>query len=157
MSPAPHLHLAKHHVMRLEVPPDAVFPLLCPVRERDWLEGWEADILYAPSGHAEPGCVFTTPGHTAEPWVWIISRHEAAAGAVQFAIHAPGSHVTLLEIQAEPEGTGSLVAWTYASTALTEQGEAFVQTYMDGFEARMERLEARLGHYLRTGSALAGA
>jgi hypothetical protein len=41
--------------------PEKVFPLLCPVREGDWLLGWKYRLIYSDSGVAELGCVFTTP------------------------------------------------------------------------------------------------
>ena len=41
--------------------PEKVFPLLCLVREDDWLPGWKYRLIYSDSGVAELGCVFTTP------------------------------------------------------------------------------------------------
>ncbi len=41
-------------------PPSAVFPLLCPVREGEWLPGWQYRLIWSDSGIAELGCVFTT-------------------------------------------------------------------------------------------------
>ena len=40
--------------------PEKVFPLLCPVREADWIPGWQYELVYSESGVAELGCVFTT-------------------------------------------------------------------------------------------------
>ena len=42
---------------------DEVFPLLCPVRERDWLDGWEFRMIHSSSGLIEKDCVFATPHH----------------------------------------------------------------------------------------------
>ena len=47
-------------VQKLVAPPERVFPLLCPVREADWLDGWDPLAVYTDSGIAEPGCVFIT-------------------------------------------------------------------------------------------------
>jgi len=40
--------------------PEKVFPLLCPVREADWIPGWRYTLIYSDSGVAELGCIFTT-------------------------------------------------------------------------------------------------
>lgn len=40
--------------------PEAIFPLLCPVREFDWIPTWDCDLVYTGSGIAEEGCVFRT-------------------------------------------------------------------------------------------------
>ena len=40
--------------------PERVFPLLCPVREADWIPGWRYKLIYSESGVAELGCIFAT-------------------------------------------------------------------------------------------------
>ena len=63
------------YTQRLCRPAASVFPLLCPVREADWIDGWHPLAVYSTSGVAEPDCVFVTD---AEPHdaVWYITRHE---------------------------------------------------------------------------------
>jgi hypothetical protein len=46
--------------------PERVFPLLCPVREADWIPGWRYKLIYSESGVAELGCVFTTEDRVVE-------------------------------------------------------------------------------------------
>lgn len=155
------LRLQHTHVMHLPAPPEEVFPLLCPVRERGWLAGWEARLVHSASGFAEPGCVFATPGSDGgqggAEWIWVVSRHQASR-AVQFVIHATGSHVTLLDICLEPEGAGGTrAAWTYTLTALDPTREAFHRATMVGTPARLVDLETRLAHFLRTGHCLPDA
>jgi hypothetical protein len=130
-----------------------VFPVLCPVREAEWLSGWEARLVHSASGRAEPGCVFTTPGLDGADWVWVTSRHEAPR-AVQFVVHAPGSPVTVLDILLEPAPGGTRAAWTYTLTALEAEREPFHREYMAGTPRRLLDLEARLAHFLRTGTCL---
>ena len=36
----------------LVAPPDAVFPLLCPVRETEWVQGWDPTLVVTASGAA---------------------------------------------------------------------------------------------------------
>ena len=147
------LRLSHTLAMRLPALPEAVFPLLCPVREAEWLRGWEARMVYSVSGVAEPGCVFTTPGLWGPEWVWVISRHEPAQ-AVQFIIHAPGSHVTVLDIRMEADPAGTRADWTYTLTALDPGQEASHRGYMAGTQKRLLDLENRLVHFLRSGDCL---
>ena len=37
-----------------------VFPLLCPVREAEWIDGWNPIVVLTQSGYAEQDCVFVT-------------------------------------------------------------------------------------------------
>lgn len=149
------LRLVHTHVMHLASPPEEVFPLLCPVREAEWLEGWEARMIHSASGRAEPGAVFTTLGPDGGDWVWVVSRHEPAE-AVQFVVHAPGSHVTVLDLALAPEGEGSQVRWTYTLTGLDPEREAAHRATMAATPARLASLEVRLDHFLKTGTRLVG-
>jgi hypothetical protein len=59
--------------------PAAVFPLLCPVLEYDWVPGWECRLIYTESGVAEPRCVFQTdrPGAGGVD-TWVVSHYQPA-------------------------------------------------------------------------------
>ena len=56
-----------------DAPPEKVFPLLCPVREADWVPGWQYRLIYSDSGCAEDGCVFATPNDTGPETIWMAS------------------------------------------------------------------------------------
>lgn len=53
--------VTRSYTQRLVAAPSVVFPLLCPVREADWIEGWDPISVVTGSGAAEPDCVFVTP------------------------------------------------------------------------------------------------
>ena len=59
-----------------EAPPDKVFPLLCPVREADWVPGWKYNLIYSESGVAEDGCVFSTPNDGGPDTTWMVTRYD---------------------------------------------------------------------------------
>ncbi|MBP1772942.1 MAG: hypothetical protein H6P99_2105 [Holophagaceae bacterium] len=140
------------HTMHLAAPPSAVHPLLCPVRERDWIEGWSATVLRSASGWAEPGCVFTTPGLEGPDWLWVVAVHQS--DRIRFTVHAPGSHATLLDLDLAAEGSGTRLAWTYDLVPLSPIGEAYIQGYAARFPAALALLERRLVHFLTTGTML---
>ena len=35
---------------QVAAPPEKIFPLLCPVREKEWIPGWHAETVYLASG-----------------------------------------------------------------------------------------------------------
>lgn len=57
------------------VEPVAVFPLLCPVREADWIEGWDPVSVMSESEVAELDCVFITSAMPSNA-IRYIARHE---------------------------------------------------------------------------------
>ena len=60
---------------RLCASPAKVFPLLCPVREAEWADGWLPELVISSSGVAERDCVFITADKL-EKTIWYITRHE---------------------------------------------------------------------------------
>lgn len=131
--------------MRLQAPPGRVFPLLCPVREAEWLPGWRAEVVHSRSGLAELGCVFTTRDEDGRERVWTVSRHEPEAGVIQFVQFLAGLAVIRLDIRVRPEGGGSRARWSYAVMGLAPGHGDFFAAYADApFQARMERLRGLL-------------
>ena len=50
----------REYVMMLNAKPEDIFPLLCPVKEYEWLNGWKCRMLFSKSGYAEEGAMFYT-------------------------------------------------------------------------------------------------
>ncbi len=148
------LRATRRYTQRLVAAPEAVFPLLCPVREADWIEGWEPLLVVSASGYAEPDCVFTTPG-TPTNAIWYITRHEPTAGFVEMLKITPGITACRLTIQLRAAQVGSEADITYSHTSLGPQGDAFVSGFTDEYYHEFMRdWEARINHYLRHGTAL---
>ncbi len=140
----------------IDARPDVVFPLLCPVREAEWLDGWEYTMVCSASGLAEKGAVFTTPGRGEDDTVWVISRHDPGARAVEFTRFTPGSRTCLLEIAVSPFGEArSHVDISYAYTSLTAAGNAFLDAWTEqAFLDAVRFWEKSMNHFLRTGCKL---
>lgn len=51
---------SRNLVMHASVRPEKVLPLLCPIREYEWIEIWECEMIHSNSGYAELDCVFKT-------------------------------------------------------------------------------------------------
>ncbi len=136
-------------------PPDRVFPLLCPVREADWVPGWEYRLVYSQSGIAELGCVFTTPNPDGVDSTWIVTEYEPPRRTA-FAWVWPNMIATLIEIQLEPAGAQTKVHIRYTYTALSDAGARELARYDRAwFESKMTSWEKAINHYLRTGKAIA--
>ena len=93
------------YVQQLCAPPERVFPLLCPVREADWIEGWDPVFVASASGLAERDCVFVTASGGQEA-IWTITRHEPERGFVEMVKVTPGVTVCRLTIEVRPAPDG---------------------------------------------------
>lgn len=142
------------YAQRLIASPDTVFPLLCPVREADWLEGWDPAFVASDSGVAERDCAFVTTAGDTEA-VWYITRHEPAAGFVEMVKITPRVTACRLTIQVSAIAEGSQAEITYMHTSLGPEGDRFVDAFTaDAYVRFMQDWESRMNHYLTHGSAL---
>ena len=101
---------------RLCASPAKVFPLLCPVREAEWVDGWLPELVISSSGVAERDCVFITADKL-EKTIWYITRHEPQRWFVEMLKILPGATACRLEIQLSDNGDGCFADVTYAIPA----------------------------------------
>jgi hypothetical protein len=141
----------------INAPPEEVFPLICPVREAEWLDGWRYSMLYSESGLAEEGAVFSTPGDGEAETVWIVTRHDPERREVEFTRFTPGSRICVLRIAVTEKGAGSSsVAISYTYTATTPSGNRFIDGLTEeAFLDAMRFWEKSMNHFLKTGGRLA--
>ncbi len=142
------------YTQKLVAAPEAVFPLLCPVREADWIPGWDPLLVVSASGVAERDCAFVTAALPANA-IWYVSRHEPANGFVEMIKLTPGVTACRLAIQLRATDGGSEADVSYTHTSLGPEGDEFVGGFSaDYYRGFMQAWEARLNHYLRHGTAM---
>lgn len=142
-------------MIHVDAPPREVFPLLCPERERDWIDGWDYEMIYSKSGYAEPGCVFATTFPPEGPTVWAFVEHVPDRRVAIFRVSRDliAIHWTMDLIEPEPGTTKIAMHWTV--TGLSDTGNRFIDTQLnDRFNERMAWIEQCLVHYFRTGTKL---
>lgn len=148
----------KSALLHLNAPGDRVFPLLCPTREYEWVDGWKCDLIWSESGFAEPHCVFTTDFEREDaPEVWVVCRYEPGEG-LSFIHTAPGFKTGRLDLSLEdgPDNTCRL-QWTWAYTGLSRDGNDWIDNWTDDvFQTEVSIIEKELNHYLTTGAMLTG-
>jgi hypothetical protein len=136
--------------------PETVFPLLCPVREADWVPGWQYTMIYSKSGVAEAGCVFTTPNDDGTQITWLVTDYDPVRFCIAFAWVNPGKVAAQIEISLKKNSQGTTTAVIrYTYTGLSPAGNRELERYdQKWFEQKMQGWEAAINHYLRTGKAI---
>lgn len=140
----------------LQATPERILPLLTPVREAEWANGWAPTILHASPSPETPGTVFRTR-HAGEPdTLWLLVAYEPARGQVRYVHVTPGSNVCEIDISLVPGGEGTThadVRYTY--TTLGAPGDVLVDHFTEEHYVRwMKEWEQELNHYLVTGQRL---
>jgi hypothetical protein len=149
------IRVIKSYTMTLDAPPAEVFPLLCPVREYEWIEPWSCDMVFSESGLAENHAVFRThfPAQGGEE-TWIVCRYEKDR-AIAFIRLVPGFKVNRLDIDLTADKKSTVLVWTHIFTGLSETGNQWIRCLNDeAFRSEKAALGKMLNHYLKTGSML---
>ena len=141
--------IARTFTFEVAAAPGVVFPLLCPVREREWIEGWKADIVYSTSGLAEDNCLFTSENKLLGEGLYVVSRYERENGVIEFVIFYAGKAVQKLDIAIRPNAKGGThITWRRLLTGLSPTGNALIeQLTEESFRQQMGVLSQSLDRY----------
>lgn len=135
---------------------EEIFHLLCPVREKEWLQGWDYDMIYSSSGMAEKGCVFQTNNEFGS-YQWIITKHDTQRFEIQFVKFIEDKMVVLLDISLEDGETDSVYCYIrYTFTALKDEiiNNMHEENKVENFNRHMKLWEDSLNYFLKTGRML---
>jgi len=137
--------------------PEHIFPLLCPVREREWIKGWSADLVYTASGVAEDHAVFTTDFPDRGRGIWVVSHYDLIGFEIGFAVFYPGMYVERLDVQLTRAQSGKTrTRWRRTYTSLTEDGRRYLERNTgEILDHRMEKQKSELQAYFESGDGSA--
>ncbi len=148
--------ISRSYRQTINAAPERVFPVICPVREAEWLENWDYKMIYSETGLAEPGAVFSTSSEGEQDTIWIITKHDAVKREVEFTRVTPGSRTCVLQVCIrQKDENSSFVDLTYTFTATSDAGNTFVDNYTEEtFLRNVRRWEDSVNHFLATGRIL---
>jgi hypothetical protein len=147
--------LVVSHTHRVPGSAAQVFPLLCPIREYDWLEPWACEMVYSRSGVAELDAVCTTDFADRGHGVWTCSRYDPP-GRIEYVVHWSTQVVDHLQIVLEQdEEGGTSLTWTRTFTGLDEAGNRHIDEHVAPHAEIQLHVAGRvLAHYVETGEML---
>ena len=146
--------IVRTYSKKLPSPPKIVFPLLCPVREYDWIPAWKCEIIYSKSGYAELGCVFTTDfkDHSG-PETWVVCAYEKnrLIGFVKTGVHS----TTRYNVSLDQDHAGSMIKWEQEITSLDEHGDQLLDKITEtAYNVKMKHISKLLEYYLLHGKPI---
>ncbi len=149
---------SKQTELIIDADPQQVFPLLCPVREYDWIESWQCRVLYSESGVAEDNCIFETDfAHNGGRETWVVTQYEKDLG-IAFVRFTADEKIIKLDIRLNATGQGGTrLLWRKTYTGLSPAGNQVVAAMAGEFEQEADRIARMLNHFLKTGKMLPAA
>lgn len=148
----------KHSITQVwEGTRDEVFPLLCPVREKEWVPGWDPKLVISNSGVVEQECFFVEED-TPDDAVWVVSGHDPVNFKVEMYRIVPGVIVCRFSVTLDSEkGRSTSASISYEQTALGKDGEKIVDKFTaESFTRLIDEFTLAINHYLTTGKMIEG-
>ena len=140
-------------------PVESVFPLLCPVREYDWMASWNGTIVYTNSGFAEKYTVF----YHSIPFPLVFKKaYWTATGyvpneTIQWCVVVPGVCMIVIDERMTnlPEGR-SRIDYVYTITGVSRFGNSIIGKMFskENLIKETQRTRQEIEHYLATGTML---
>jgi hypothetical protein len=132
-----------------------VFPLFGPVREMEWAEGWNPEIVYRSTSDmlVEERMIFQTKGEN-EKYTWAITQYQPEKYLIEYTVSTP-ERIWFIRVQcnAFEEKTHATVSYIY--TGMTEEGNRKnAQALKRMFAHDLKDWEAAINYYLKTGNLL---
>lgn len=150
------MQTSKTFVQINTAPPEVVFPLLCPVREKDWVDGWDYQMIVSRSGLAEQDCVFSTPHHGKTDTLWYITVYDPQHYKLEFLRFTPTEEIVKINIELRANADDTTTSTiTYQYTSLNAEKEQWIQNNFEKeFTESMRWWEKAINHYIQTGHKL---
>jgi hypothetical protein len=135
--------------LTLPAPIDQVFPLFSPQGERDWVPGWDPEIVDPPDGSWRQGSIFRTREEMGEA-IWIVTRLDQGRHEVEYHRVEPGRYVAHVEVHGvASSSTSTLATVTYRFIGLSEKGNADIAAMTEeAYAQKMARWAGWIGGLL---------
>jgi len=135
--------------IRLSGPVAKIFPLFSPLGEKNWVPGWDPELLHPPGVPWAEGLIFRTVEESG-PAIWVVSQLDGMRHRVTYHRVEPTLYVARVDVSCEPAPEGvTEVSTVYGYVGLTEEGNRRIGA-MTGAEygAKMERWTSWLERFL---------
>jgi hypothetical protein len=124
---------------------EELFPLLCPVREYEWIPDWRCRMIYSKTGVAEKDAVFTTVERPFGKLLWTCAVYEPPR-RIEYLMTLGSMASIRLELELTEEGGRTALDWTMRFTASTPLFAALLRRKMSE-RAFAEMVRARDGQF----------
>jgi hypothetical protein len=132
-----------------------VFPLFGPIREKEWAEGWEPEIIFSTNNLVEDHMIFRTKVSSDEKfYTWVITQFDSDNHSVEYTVSTK-NRIWFIRVQCEPCGESTKATVTYTYTGLNPEGNelnrnALAKMYFDDLKDWQEAIN----YYIHNGKML---
>jgi len=149
-----HKRVKHTYIQQLNAPPERIFPLLSPQRNRDWSMGWDPAEVYNKTGIADPDCVFIS-GLTDDDAIWYVTLFEEPEWQFEMAKVVPDVTSCVMQVKLSAVAYGTRARISYSHISMGEAGDRFIGMFTEAvYRQSMQEWERRINYYLEFGKPL---
>ena len=149
------LRISRSAEITVDAPIKIAFPLFGPIREKEWADGWNPEILYANSD-LEKHMIFTTPSQYEDEiqYTWILTGLFTDIYKVEYTV-STRERIWFITVQCIDAGDKTNARITYTYTGLTDQGNRRNEESLKRmFRSNLQDWQDAINYYLKTGKKL---
>lgn len=132
-----------------------VFPLFGPIREKEWAEGWEPEIIFSTNNLVEEHMIFRTKVSSDEKYyTWVITQFDVSRHLVEYTVSTK-NRIWFIRVQCQPSGESTKATVSYTYTGMNSEGnqlnrDALAKMYINDLKDWQEAIN----YYLHNGKML---
>ena len=142
--------------IRLDGCIEDVFPLFGPVREKDWADGWDPEIIFSETDLVEQHMVFRTRAPNADEryFRWVITRYFPEQHSIEYTVSTE-NRVWFINVKCSQNSSETLATISYTYIGLTPEGNLLNREALQKMYALdMKDWEESINYYLKYGTCL---
>ena len=147
--------IARKHTIKVNASKEELFPLLCPVRESEWMPGFSSQNVYSESGFAELHCIFQTGPNEVNKTIWIIPVYEKD-NFIEFIYHEAKIKVVIIKLSlSDLSNSETSLQVEYIYTSLSEDGNTQLEGITEeAFKNQINSWEICLNYFFKNGTII---
>jgi hypothetical protein len=151
--------ISRQSTIVLNGPVEKIFPLFGPLREKEWAEGWDPEIIYtsSPDVLVEEHMIFRTRAYHnphEEFYTWVITQYRPEEHEIEYTVSTQ-HRIWFIRVVCVSSGTATQATVSYTFTSLTPEGSELNRAALERmFAHNLGDWEEAINVYLRTGKQL---
>jgi hypothetical protein len=132
-----------------------VFPLFGPIREMEWAEGWNPEIIFSESNLVDEHMIFRTRASTEEEYyTWVITQFDERKYLVEYTVSTI-NRIWFIRVSCQADGDKTKASVSYTYIGLNKQGNELNRTALAKMYANdLKDWQEAINYYIHTGKML---
>jgi hypothetical protein len=132
-----------------------VFPLFGPIREKDWAEGWNPEIIYNKDAVVAQHMIFRTKAETNEDFYnWAVTTFQPTNYVIEYTV-STSNRIWFIQVKCKGEANATKVTVTYTYTGLNHIGNELNRAALKNmFADDLKDWQQAINYYLHNGKML---